>query len=75
MSIKEIAVGAGGVVALSLKLGLSRGAVSQWDRVPAERVLDVERITGVPRETIRPDLYLREKVSPASTAGRDRGAA
>jgi DNA-binding transcriptional regulator YdaS (Cro superfamily) len=68
MSIKEIAAGADGVVALSLKLGLSRSAVSQWDRVPAERVLDVERLTGVPREKIRPDLYLREKVSPVDTA-------
>lgn len=68
MGIKEIAAGAGGVVALSLKLGLSRGAVSQWDRVPAERVLEVERLTGVPRESIRPDLYVREKVSPTPTA-------
>lgn len=74
MSIKEIAVGAGGVVALSLKLGLSRGAVSQWDRVPAERVLDVERLTGVPRETIRPDLYVRE-VTPADTAQPEKEAA
>ncbi len=55
--IKEVAKPAGGVVALSAKLGLSRGAVSQWKRVPAERVLDVEKITGVPRHLLRPDLY------------------
>lgn len=75
MSIKEIAVSAGGVVALSLKLGLSRGAVSQWGRVPAERVLEVERLTGVSRETIRPDLYVREKVTPAPTTQPEREAA
>ena len=32
-------------------------AISQWRRVPAERVLDVERVTGVPRHELRPDLY------------------
>lgn len=32
-------------------------AVSQWDRVPAERALDVERVTGVPRHELRPDIY------------------
>jgi DNA-binding transcriptional regulator YdaS (Cro superfamily) len=32
-------------------------AVSQWKQVPAERVLDVERATGVSRHRLRPDLY------------------
>lgn len=57
MDIKEIASRAGGVVALSLALGLSRGAVSQWRRVPAGRVVEVSRLTGVPRVVLRPDLY------------------
>ena len=47
----------GGIVKLSLALGLSRGAVSQWTRVPAERVLEVERVSGVSREILRPDLF------------------
>lgn len=55
--IKDVAAPAGGVVALSLQLGLSRAAVAQWKRVPAERVLEVERLTGVPRQRLRPDLY------------------
>lgn len=57
LSVKEIAKGAGGVVALSIGLGLSRGAVSQWDKVPLERVNDVARLTGLPREVIRPDVF------------------
>lgn len=57
LSIKDIAKEAGGVVSLSLKLGLSRGAVSQWNQVPLERVNDVARITGIPREQIRPDVF------------------
>lgn len=57
ITIKEIATRAGGVVALSTKLGLSRGAVSQWEKVPLERVNDVARITGIPRERLRPDVF------------------
>jgi DNA-binding transcriptional regulator YdaS (Cro superfamily) len=45
---------------ITRELNLSSGAVSQWTRIPAERVLDVERITGIPREELRPDLYPRE---------------
>lgn len=59
--VKLAAAKAGGIVQLSLKLGLSRGAASQWRRIPAERVLEVERLTGVPREILRPDLYPVQK--------------
>ncbi len=38
-------------------LGITRGAVTRWEVVPAARVLDVERATGIPRERLRPDLY------------------
>jgi len=31
--------------------------VSAWRRVPAERVVDVERVTKVPRHELRRDLY------------------
>lgn len=42
---------------LARKLGITHGAVYQWDKVPAERVLDVERLTGIPRHELRPDIY------------------
>lgn len=42
-------------VARALKI--THGAVSQWRRVPAERVVDVEALTGISREELRPDLY------------------
>jgi len=38
-------------------LGVTRGAVSAWPRVPAERVPAVSRITGIPPHELRPDLY------------------
>lgn len=47
----------GGITRLATALRISSQAISQWKRVPAERVLDVERITGIPRQELRPDLY------------------
>lgn len=61
----------GGVVKLSLALGLSRAAVSNWKRIPAERVLEVERLTGVPRGMLRPDLYPVDSVAPVSNPGAE----
>lgn len=48
---------AGGVKNLADQLGVHRSAVYQWDQVPPLRVLEVERLTGVPRHELRPDLY------------------
>ena len=45
---------------IARELGITHGAVYQWRRIPAERVLEVERITGVPRHVLRPDLYPAE---------------
>jgi TorA maturation chaperone TorD len=42
---------------LARALGISQPSVSNWQRIPAERVLAVESLTGVPRSTLRPDLY------------------
>lgn len=36
---------------------LTPQAVSQWKQVPAERVIDVERVSGVSRHDLRPDIY------------------
>jgi DNA-binding transcriptional regulator YdaS (Cro superfamily) len=51
---------AGGASGLGRALGITKNAVLQWERVPSERVLSVERATGVSRHDLRPDLYPRE---------------
>lgn len=48
---------AGGVGALARKIGIAQPSVSNWSRVPAERVIVVEAATGVHRSVLRPDLY------------------
>ena len=48
---------AGGVGALARRIGISQPSVSNWSRVPAERVLTIEAATGVDRSVLRPDLY------------------
>jgi TorA maturation chaperone TorD len=48
---------AGGVSELARRLGIAQPSVSNWERVPAERVAAVEQATGVDRTRLRPDLF------------------
>lgn len=48
---------AGGIRKLARALGISHTAVMGWRRVPYERLLEVEKITGIKRELLRPELY------------------
>lgn len=44
---------------LALSLGVTPQALTKWKvrGIPAERVLDVERLSGVSRYEIRPDVF------------------
>ena len=54
---------AGGVSELARQIGISQPSVSNWIRVPAERVVSVESVTGVDRAVLRPDLYGTKKIA------------
>lgn len=49
---------------LAAAIGVNKSTVLRWleNRLPAERVLDVERITGISRHELRPDIYPLEAV-------------
>ena len=53
----------GGVGELARQIGISQPSVSNWIRVPAERVVSVETVTGVDRAILRPDLYGGKKMA------------
>jgi DNA-binding transcriptional regulator YdaS (Cro superfamily) len=57
MDIQQIKEAGGGSSKLAKELGLHRASVWGWQSVPPRHVLDVERITKIPREELRPDLY------------------
>lgn len=59
---------AGGVTELARQIGISQPSVSNWNRVPAERVVSVETTTGVDRAVLRPDLYGSAEVDDVDTA-------
>jgi hypothetical protein len=41
---------------VAASLGLNKATISRWKKVPPDRVVDVERATGIPRHILRPDL-------------------
>lgn len=47
----------GAVKRVAEGVGISTAAVSQWRRVPKDRVEQVASILGVAPEDVRPDLY------------------
>ena len=45
---------------LARDLNVTRGTITSWRekrKIPAERVVDVARVTGIDRARLRPDLY------------------
>lgn len=55
--LREAIKAVGSVSELARRIGISQPSVSNWDRVPADRVLSVEGVTGINRAILRPDLF------------------
>lgn len=62
-ALKRAIDAVGGLSGLAGPLGITKQAVSQWDEVPPLRVIAVERLSGVSRHELRPDLY-PDEVAP-----------
>lgn len=51
---------AGGLTRLAEGVGVTTQAVWKWKRageVPLDRVIAIEKLTGIPREILRPDVF------------------
>lgn len=60
---------AGSPSALAKAIGVKLPSVCCWNRVPAQRVLQIEKALGISRHELRPDLY------PLDAASSDQVAA
>ena len=58
----------GGLAPMARALGIDRAAIRRWHSVPDWWIIKIEHLTGVPREELRPDLYLAPR--PTKQAGR-----
>lgn len=73
MAIEQAIEAVGGTRELARLCGVTYQAVQKWTvRVPAERVLQIESVTGVSRHDLRPDLYPLEPRTPAPRAAGAR---
>jgi TorA maturation chaperone TorD len=67
--LQEAIRAVGGVTELARRIGISQPSVSNWSKVPAERVLQVENASGIARTILRPDLYAESNLDEV-TRGR-----
>jgi DNA-binding transcriptional regulator YdaS (Cro superfamily) len=42
---------------LAIALGIAEQSINGWHKIPRMRIIAIERITGVSREDLAPDLY------------------
>ncbi|WP_369823668.1 Cro/CI family transcriptional regulator [Acetobacter sp. DsW_063] len=49
-------------------MNITRSAVSQWDKIPAEAVVVIEQITNIPRSKLRPDLFSPTNMHSVATS-------
>jgi len=55
--VTKAAANAGGLVKLADALGIKHQSFYSWERVPAERALEIARLAGVDPFEVRPDIY------------------
>ncbi len=70
--LQEAIRAVGSVSELARRLGISQPSVSNWERIPAERVLSVEAATGIGRDVLRPDLFDGEPARAIDETDRAR---
>jgi len=62
--INKWAAPVGGIPGLAARLKIKRQAIYQWDEIPTKRIVEIEKITGVDRSILRPDLFKNYSPTP-----------
>ncbi len=60
-TIKEIIKNAGGISVVARAIQRNHQTIYYWKRVPAIHVITLEKLTGIPREELRPDIFGKEE--------------
>lgn len=72
VSLKELFHSSGVTLAnIAREIGVNKSALTRWAKrkIPAERAVDIARVTGIPRHLLRPDLWSDEtRTDPADAA-------
>lgn len=58
--LAQIIANAGGAVVVARKIGIKYQSVQEWiarGQIPAQRVIEMEKLTGVSRHRLRPDVF------------------
>jgi DNA-binding transcriptional regulator YdaS (Cro superfamily) len=51
----------GTIARIAKEAGIRASAVSMWTRIPVNRLAAVERVTGISRNRLRPDIFAYEE--------------
>jgi TorA maturation chaperone TorD len=57
LGLQEAIRAAGSISELARRIGIAQPSLSTWERIPADRVVSVEKATGIDRTVLRPDLF------------------
>ncbi|MDE2096382.1 MAG: helix-turn-helix domain-containing protein [Patescibacteria group bacterium] len=60
-ALLEAMAAVGSISHLARLVRRGQSTVSQWNRVPWDMVMTVEKVTGIPRWRLRPDIYPPER--------------
>ena len=69
-ALEDILARRGAVTRIATGLGISPAAVSQWQRIPAERVGELARLLDLPPHRLRPDLHPPDLHPPETSASQ-----